>query len=100
MESCLFLNTIVGTCINNTSHTVTAEDVAVLARRLTRLFRTGSRLFRLPFVVRPTQLTQFIELSMPAKRTQGGFYAVRTGRKVGVFETWYYLPQINKYKLN
>jgi hypothetical protein len=71
----------------NTSHTVTN---LALSSRLDRLFRTGSRLFRSPFVVRPIQPTQFIELNMLAKRTQGGFYAVRTGRKVGVFETWYY----------
>jgi len=25
---------------------------------------------------------------MPTKQTQGGFYAVRTGRKTGVFKTW------------
>lgn len=65
------------------SHTVTGRLLSNLAR-LTRLFR--SRLFRSPFVIRPTQ---FIELDMPTKKTQGGFYAVRTGRKTGVFRTWY-----------
>ena len=49
-----------------------------MARRFTR-----SHLFRSPFVTRPTQFT---ELDTPAKRTQGGFYAVRTG---GVFKTWH-----------
>ena len=59
-------------------------SLANLANRIARLFR--SRLFRTPFIIRPTQ---FIELYMPSKKTKGGYYAVRTGRKAGVFLTWY-----------
>ena len=72
------------------SHTVTGLIILLsnlarrLANRLARLFR--SRLFRSPFVIRPIQ---FIDLDMPTKQRQGGFYAVRKGREVGVFKNWY-----------
>jgi hypothetical protein len=61
------------------------DYISNLARCLPRLFTLTRSRSLFPH----SPLVQSIKLDMPTKRTQGGFYAVRTGRKTGVFKTWY-----------